>query len=152
MKDYYFFSRYERRKSVKIFCHALLGTVLVYFALVCLMFFCGIDADIFAVSCSFSLSVSSWWFLHLKNEKNRLLHVKVMNSKNFAFMRDLTIFVTIILFVLFLIFWFGDLTGSFGTIILKIFRLFIGIVLFGAVGILSCLALLLFNVFPGFWD
>ena len=140
--------RLERRYSIRTFCHALFGSIVIYglFSLFLWNFGFGLTSTMVVFFAS--LGVSSWWFLHFKQNENRLLHARVRNSKGFMFMRDVTIFVSVAFFLVFMWYWFGSLSNTIGGVISEILGLLLALVMYGAIGIYSCHMWTMFKVLP----
>ena len=140
--------RLERSYSIKTFWHALFGSLVIYglFSFFLWNFGFGLSQTL-AVFIA-SLGVSSWWFLHFKQNENRLLHARVSNSKGFVVMRDITLFVSVAFFLVFMWYWIGSLSNTFGGVISQILGLIIALFMYGAIGIYSCHIWAMFKILP----
>ena len=130
--------RLDRSYSIKTFWHAVFGSLAIYAFLAFLVYYSGWGYEqsegIFYVS----LGVSSWWYFHLKHENNRLLHVRVQKSKRYVFMRDVTIGISFVAFVVFLVFWYLNLSDGFWGVLGDIISLILRLTMYGMLGVCSC--------------
>ena len=140
--------RLERNYSIKTFYHAILGSLVIYAFIAGLYLKFGLGEWQTFGYFILSLSISAWWFLHLRCNSNRNLHHKVGCSKRYYVVRDVTLLLSAILFCVFMVYWCKNLPYGFGDIIGEVFGLLISIILFGLMGVGACYAWSIFWIMP----
>ena len=140
--------RLERNNSIKTFYHAVLGSLVIYVFIAGLYLKFGLGEWQTFGYFILSLSVSAWWFLHIRCGVNRSLYRKVKCSKRYYVVRDITIVISAIVFCVFMLFWCKNLPCGFWDIVGELFGLIVSLVLFGLMGVGASYAWAVFCIMP----